>query len=113
MPEEIFFVRMEACPEPGSAEFGSAGGAFVNCYVDAEDLRTAELRAIALIQQQGWRPYRFDTWQLTCGDCATDDPPDYDGPSPRELVQQARTDGECCVFHTFPIDAPDVHNEQA
>jgi hypothetical protein len=113
MPEEVFMVRLEASPEPGSDDFGSAGGAYVNCYVDADDLRTAELRAIALIEQHGWRPQRFDTWQLTCVDCAGDAPPDYDGPSARELVEQARIDGECCIFHTFPIDAPDARDEQA
>jgi len=45
MPTEVFMVRLVACPEPGSNDFGEAGGAYVNCYVDADDLRTAEIRA--------------------------------------------------------------------
>ena len=110
MPGEVFFIRMEACPEPGSEEFGREGGAFVNCYVDADDLRKAELRAIALIQYNGWQPRRFDTWQLTCAECASDarDPESPDAASPRELVQQALLDGEVCEFYCWPIDAPDA-----
>jgi len=110
-PEEVFFVRIVASPKPGSDDFGSAGGAYVNCYVDADDLRSAELRAIDLIQQHGWRPERFDTWQLTCAECANDASSE-DEPSAKELVEQARVDGECCVFYSWPIDAPDV-DEQA
>jgi hypothetical protein len=111
MPEEVFFLRIIARPAPGSEDFGHEGGAYVNCYVDAEDLRSAELRAIDLIRQDGWKPERFDTWQLTCADCADDTPPDYGAPSSRSLVEQARIDGGCCVFHTWPIDAPDADEE--
>ncbi len=109
-PGEVFFVRLEACPEPGSDEFGSSGGAYVNCYIDADDLRTAELRAVALIQANGWQPTRFDTWQLTCAECASAsrDPEAPDAASPRELVQQALADGEVCEFYCWPIDAPDA-----
>ena len=108
MPEEVFMVRMLASPEPGCDEFGTFGGAYVNCYVDADDLRTAEIRAISLIQLRGWQPQRFETWQLTCIDCADDVPANESAPSTRELVEQARVDGECCVFYTWPIDASDT-----
>ena len=50
-PDEVFFIRMQASPQRGSEDFGEAGGAFINCYVDADDLRSAELRAVVLIQQ--------------------------------------------------------------
>jgi hypothetical protein len=111
MAGELFMVRIVACPEPGSEDFGDAGGAYVNCYIDADDLRTAERRAISLIQVRGWRPERFDTWQLTCADCASDARPDHGGRSTRELVEEARREGESCVFHIWPIDAPDDDEE--
>jgi len=108
MPGEVFFIGMEASPKPGSADFGSTGGAYVNCYIDADDLRAAELRAIAFIQSSDWEPTRFTTWELTCVECADATQPEHGGPSPRELVQQALLDGEACVFHCWPIDAPDA-----
>jgi len=113
MPGEVFFVRMEASPAPSSDDFKTSGGGFVNCYLNADDLRTAELRAISLIRQHGWLPLRFDTWELTCGECATDSPSDDDGPTSRELVEQALLDGECCVFFTWPVDAPDSDEPHA
>ena len=112
MPEEVFVLRIEAYPQPGSEAFGTDGGAFVNCYVESDDLRSAELRAIASIQEAGWRPHRVDGWQLTCADCADDTPPEHGGDSSRALVDQARLDGVVCVFHTWPIDAPDADTLQ-
>jgi hypothetical protein len=101
MPEEVFVLRMEAYPQPGSKDFGTEGGAMINCYVDAEDLRSAELRALESIRGEGWLPHRVDGWQLTCADCADDTEPDYGAPSSRSLVEQARVDGAVCVFHTL------------
>ncbi len=112
-PDEVFFISMEACPEPGSEDFGVEGGAFVNCYVDADDLRTAEICAIAHIQEQGWRPHRFSEWHLKCAECADDTEPEHGGDSPRKLIEQALLDGIVSVFHTWPIDAPDAHDHSA
>jgi hypothetical protein len=113
MPGEVFFIRMEASPEPGSDDFGTEGGGFVNCYVDADDLRAAELRAISLIRDHGWQPLRFETWELTCGECANDTQSEDDAPTSRELVERALLDGECCVFFTWPIDAHDANHPDA
>ena len=113
MPGEVFFISMEACPEPDSEDFGIEGGAYVNCYVDADDLRTAEIRAVTHIHEHGWRPQRFDTWHLTCAECADDTQPEHGGDSPRELIQQALLDGSVCIFHTWPIDAPDATDRKA
>jgi hypothetical protein len=33
MPEEVFMVRMVARPQPGSDDFGTEGGAYVNCHL--------------------------------------------------------------------------------
>ena len=81
-----------------SSEQGLAVG-LVNCYVDADDLRSAELRAVALIQQHDWQPVHFEAWRLVCAECVKDSSPEVDGPSAHELVQQVRTDGEACVFY--------------
>ena len=48
-----------------------------------------------------------------CGECAKDEPSDDGAPTSRELVEQALLDGECCVFYTWPIDAPDANDQNA
>lgn len=106
--DEVFFLQIEARPTTDSADFGKAGGAFVNCYVYAATLRAAERRSITLIRSHGWLPKRFVEWQLTCPVCAKDERGDDDASTARELVEQAMIDGEVCVFHQWPIDAPDA-----
>lgn len=70
---ELFLVTIEARPEPHAEKYGEAGGAFINCWVDADDLRTAERRAVSLIQEHGWRQCRFISWEIvtreTYADC--------------------------------------------
>jgi len=106
--EELFLVTIEARPEPDSEEYGEVGGAFVNCWVDADDLSTAERRTVALIEQEGWRPHRFDDWQLVTRATYADREPAEDGLDLREIVEQAFIDGEVCKFYSWPIDAPDA-----
>src|SRR6266567_392163 len=101
MPEEVFVLRLEAYPQRVSKNFGTEGGAIINCYVDADDLRAAELRALESIRDEDWRSHRVDGWQLTCVDCADDTKPDYGAPSSRSLVEQARVNGGVCVFHIW------------
>jgi hypothetical protein len=109
---ELFLLTIEARPEPDSDDSGDAGGAFVNCWVNADDLRTAERRAVALIQEYGWRPHRFEEWELVTRATYTDwEPGDDGGPDLREVVDQAFIDGEVCVFNTWPVDAPDADDE--
>jgi hypothetical protein len=108
-PDELFLVTIEARPEPGTVECGKMGGSFVNCWVDADDLRTAERQAVALIQENGWRPHRFEEWSLVTRDTYTDwEPLDDGGPDLREIFEQALIDGEVCVFNNWPVDAPDA-----
>lgn len=108
-PGELFLVTIEARPGPEAEEFGKAGGAFVNCWADVDDLRTAERRAVALIQEHGWRPQRFDSWEIVTRDQYADSEPGDDGDLDLgEVVEQAFTDGAVCVFYTWPVDAPDA-----
>jgi hypothetical protein len=110
--DELFLLTIRARPEPDADDYGEAGGAFVNCWVNADDLSTAERRAVPLIQQHGWRPHRFEEWELvTRATYADREPRDDDGLDLREVVEQAFIDGEVCVFNTWPVDAPDANDE--
>lgn len=97
-PDELFLVRIEAIPEPDNPEAADTGGAFVNCWLDVDDLRSAELEAIEIIRYNGWRPQRLDTWELvsrsSCGDSA-------------EQVEEAFHNGSACAFFAWPLEAPD------
>src|SRR5262249_29498495 len=91
-PDELFLLTIEARPEPDAEEYGEAGGGFVNCWVNADDLRTAERRAVALIENHRWRPFRFEEWQLVSrATYANRVPRDDGGPDLREIVDQAFT----------------------
>jgi len=110
--DELFLLTIEAHPEPNSEDYGEAGGAFVNCWVNADDLRTAERRAVALIQEHGWRPHRFEEWELvTRATYGERELRDDGGQDLREVVDQAFIDGEVCVFNTWPVDAPDADED--
>jgi hypothetical protein len=107
--DELFFLAMEARPGPEAEEFGEAGGAFVNCWVDADDLRAAERRAVALIREIGWHPRRLDSWELVTLDSYAEwEPGDDGGLDPRDAVTQAFEDGEVCQFFRWPVDAPEA-----
>jgi hypothetical protein len=111
-PDELFLITIEARPEPDSDEYGQAGGAFVNCWVDADDLRTAERRSVALIREGGWRLHRFDEWSIVTRDTYVDwQPNDDGGPDLRQVVDQAFIDGEVCIFNTWPADASDADED--
>jgi hypothetical protein len=110
--DELFLLTIEARPEPSSEDHGEVRGAFVNCWVDADDLRAAERRAVALIGKHGWRPHRFEQWELvTRATYSTGQPSADDRPDLREALDQAFIDGEVCVFNTWPVDAPDADDE--
>ena len=91
-----------------------AGGAFVSCWINADDLRTAERRAVALIQKHGWRPRRFEEWELvTRATYGERELRDDSGQDLRPVVNQAFIDGEVCVFNMWPVDAPDADEDYA
>jgi hypothetical protein len=107
--DELFHIIIVATPEPEAADYGVAGGAFVNCWVDADDLRAAERRAVALIHQAGWRPQRFDEWSIVTREKYVDCKADREEePDLCKFVEQAFTDGEVCIFNIWPVDAPDA-----
>jgi hypothetical protein len=104
---ELFLVTLEAQPETDSEDYGRVGGAYVNCWVDTAELRTAELRALQLIEANRWRAHRFESWELVSREAYDSGHPMDADPDVRELIAQAFADGEACAFYTWPIDAAD------
>jgi hypothetical protein len=108
-PDELFLIKIEARPEPGAEEFGSAYGAFVVCWVAAESLGDAERRAVASIRENRWQPHRLESWEIVTREQFADwKPSDEDDVDPRDVIDQAFADGEACEYFCWPPDAPDA-----
>ena len=106
--KQVFLVMIEAKPKPDSDEAKEFGGAFCNCWVNADDLRTAERSAVLMMEQDNWIPHRFDEWSLVDREFYRNWKPLNEGDiDVSGFVDQALIDGEVLVNHTFPIDDPE------
>jgi hypothetical protein len=103
----IFYVQFEAVPLPESQEFEQCGGAYVNCWLSAESETQAAKLASASVREAGWRVVAVEEA------CREVDKAYYsENDEGREHFEQATLDGECYVFHQWPIEdqeARDVH----
>ena len=90
----IFYVQYRARPEAKSGAFREHGGAFINCWIRADGADEAGRIATREIETSGWNiegveePMRIE---MAPSDANT------------EYFNQALTDGECLVFHTWPV----------
>ena len=106
---DVFLVRFLANPLPENPESSSVGGAYVNCWVDVEDLRAAEERAIQEMAHEQWKPTKFDHWELVSHRCYIGNP-DFDEEERREMLQRldvALENGIALEFNCWPLGAPD------
>jgi hypothetical protein len=51
----IYYIQYEAEPLPHSKEFATCGGAYVNCWVQADSATQAISAASSAIEGAGWR----------------------------------------------------------
>lgn len=103
-PEELFLVIIEAVPDEDSPEATTEGGAFVNCWLNVDTLRDAEREAVSIIEQSGWIPVRFDSFQVVSKATYEGVTPEEGDPDPKEILAAAFEDGAAVVFHTWAID---------
>jgi hypothetical protein len=101
----VFYLQFEAAPHPLSEHFAQCGGAYVNCWVNASTVPQAQKLATNAIVENGWlivgveeRGYEVtEQWYL-------------DDDETLEYFEQANTDGECYVFHQWPVELRDQVN---
>jgi hypothetical protein len=103
----VFCVQYEVAPSLGSANLETAGGAYVNCWVEASSEREARGQTSAAIEESGWTILAIEEQcrEVTDGECA-------EGDEGLEHYRQAVMDGECYVFHQWPVETQegdDVH----
>ncbi|MBS0422773.1 MAG: hypothetical protein JSR66_34015 [Proteobacteria bacterium] len=101
----IFFTSYEAIPLPESGDFDVCGGAYVNCWVKAQSAKEAHQSASAVIHQRGWKVVSIQE------ECREVTAPSYaEDRESRVYYDQAVVDGECYVFHQWPVEAQDGHD---
>lgn len=96
----IYYVQYRCRPGARSAAFEEHGGAYVNCWIRADTPEEAGRIAAREIESDGWgiegveEPMRIET-----------------SPSEEtaEYFDQAVQDGECYVFHTWPVGDHEDH----
>lgn len=103
----IYYVQYEAVPAPGSEDFGTAGGAYVNCWVKAKSERAAREQSSAVVTDSGWTILAVEEQcrEVTEFCYSSSD-------EGLEHYRQADVDGECYVFHQWPMESlkgDDVH----
>jgi hypothetical protein len=63
-PDQVFFIRIEGRPQEDNPEALEVAGGYINIWIDTDVFRDAELQAMEAIQNEGWRPHRFDHWSV-------------------------------------------------
>jgi hypothetical protein len=111
-PRQLFLLTVEARPIPGVEEVADYDGAFVNCWVNADDLQQAEQQVLALLPEHGWQVQQFESWQRVTREAYLHNPvpPDAEGTERvnyREFVDLALLDGIACLTHVWSDDSQD------
>ncbi len=93
---DIWLLIYDVTPEPGSDDFGTCGGAFVNCWIKAASQSAAEATAVAELAGFGWAISEKTDAQLVDTDRF-----EYSDQSV-EFIEQAKLDGSVYCFHKWP-----------
>ena len=93
---DIYNFTFLAVPTQEAKEIATAGGAYVECWIQSDDRDQAEERATDLIYDYGWAVESLEAEAIVTR-------ADYeeDGEN-RQFYEQALTEGEVLVFHTWP-----------
>ena len=95
---KLYFFTYLARPKSGSESSESYGGAYVNCWIDAESDAQATERASTAISRAGWAVESLEhSSVVTRKDYADDD-------EGLQYFEKALIDKEVYVFHTWPPD---------
>src|SRR4051812_42851056 len=90
----IYFVGFRARPGEHLPKSTEAGGAYINCWIKADSTAEAQKVASTFIRSEGWI--------VECVEHEAHLIVEPDDES-RERFEQAQIDGECYVFHEWPV----------
>ena len=92
----MVYARIEAFPNKTCPEYERFGGALVNCWILRDDIEEAVSIARRMIAERGWHSKVLEEARF----CSRDEFP----AGSREYFDQALTDDEVLVYHTYPKD---------
>ena len=102
----MILITFEAIPRHDSPEASEVGGAYVTCWIAANDMHEAELDARQHIHESGWIVgERTETSVIERADVEDD-------PDSLAYFDEARADGACFVFHTWPLGSDDDPDQE-
>ncbi len=92
----IIYLMLEATPTSNHEEFDDIGGAFINCWINAEDEESAKAIAIKTLKDCCWNVLRIE-------DCFRVNEGFYNNnPEYLEYYKQATINGEYYVTNEWP-----------
>ena len=97
----MVFLAFEVFPLDSNRKSSDRGGAFVNCWINIRDQEKAEIQARKEIYKAGWHVISLNKVKTVNRKYFNDNKESL------EYYEQAKIDGECYVFHTWPLDADD------
>jgi hypothetical protein len=93
----VFHLQFEAIPTPESDDAEHCGGAFVNCWIRADNGEEAMELASQAVRENLWRILEVSE---ECGEVTESDyESDEEGMS---YFREALHQGECFVYHQWP-----------
>ena len=95
---KMFLITYHGKPLPNTDDAKKLGGAYINCYIEADKFEEANLIARGEIEKNHWNILELDDTRVVTKDDYIDDPHN------REYFEQALIDKEVLVFHTYPIE---------
>jgi hypothetical protein len=96
--QKLYYIQYEVQPLPDNDQFSTAGGAYVNCYLMSASSERATSLAHANFTENSWEIVSVeDGPRMISSEHFVD-------AETRECVDKAASEGECYVYHLWPID---------
>ena len=93
---KIFLITYHAVSIEKTEQFEIHGGAYVNCYIEADNIFEGLKKAEQEIRDSNWTDLEFQDAMVA--------DPDNLGSEKIEYYEQALIDKEVLVFHCYPIN---------
>ena len=94
----MYLLTYHVQPNPHNPEHEEIGGAYVNCYIEADTFEEADFIAKGDLEKNQWRILELDDARIVSREDYADEDEDL------EFYQQALIDKEVFVFHMYPIE---------